>query len=196
MGPAVGAVGTQIPGREPSLWSSGRHAGRSSAGSASPAVCLPAPAPGRPSRARRGGCRSGGEPAVRDPRLLSASLRSPDRLAASRCAPMSSTRSSAAHHAVRRLLALGLSLTFGSITGVALTPVCLLVVRALTQVEEESLVREYRLLITRAAPQEVRACGPHRGRPGPGSGSPGLSALLRRELGPCHAAGGLREPAL
>jgi protein-S-isoprenylcysteine O-methyltransferase Ste14 len=38
---------------------------------------------------------------------------------------------------------LGLSLIFGSITGVALTPVWLLVVWVLTQVEEESLVREY-----------------------------------------------------
>ena len=38
---------------------------------------------------------------------------------------------------------LGVSLIFGSITGVALTPVWLLVVWVLTQVEEESLVREY-----------------------------------------------------
>lgn len=38
---------------------------------------------------------------------------------------------------------LGLSLIFGSIIGIALTPVWLLVVWFLTQVEEESLVREY-----------------------------------------------------
>ncbi len=29
-----------------------------------------------------------------------------------------------------------------------------------------------------------------------GQAVPGLSSLLRRELGPCHAVGGLREPAL
>jgi protein-S-isoprenylcysteine O-methyltransferase Ste14 len=38
---------------------------------------------------------------------------------------------------------LGLSLLFGSIIGIALTPVWLLVVWVLTQVEEEALVREY-----------------------------------------------------
>jgi protein-S-isoprenylcysteine O-methyltransferase Ste14 len=38
---------------------------------------------------------------------------------------------------------LGLSLIFGSIIGIALTPVWLLVVWVLTQVEEEALVREY-----------------------------------------------------
>jgi protein-S-isoprenylcysteine O-methyltransferase Ste14 len=38
---------------------------------------------------------------------------------------------------------LGLSPIFGSIIGIALTPVWLLVVWLLTQVEEESLVREY-----------------------------------------------------
>jgi protein-S-isoprenylcysteine O-methyltransferase Ste14 len=38
---------------------------------------------------------------------------------------------------------LGLSLIFGSIIGIALTPVWLLVVWILTRVEEESLVREY-----------------------------------------------------
>ena len=38
---------------------------------------------------------------------------------------------------------LGLSLIFGSIIGVPLTPLWLLVVWVLTQVEEESLVREY-----------------------------------------------------
>jgi len=38
---------------------------------------------------------------------------------------------------------LGLSLIFGSIIGIALTPVWLLAVWVLTQVEEESLVREY-----------------------------------------------------
>jgi protein-S-isoprenylcysteine O-methyltransferase Ste14 len=38
---------------------------------------------------------------------------------------------------------LGLSLIFGSVIGVALTPVWLLVIWVLTQVEEESLVREY-----------------------------------------------------
>ncbi len=38
---------------------------------------------------------------------------------------------------------LGVSLIFGSIIGVALTPVWLLVVWVLTQVEEEALVREY-----------------------------------------------------
>ena len=38
---------------------------------------------------------------------------------------------------------LGLSLIFGSILGIALTPVWLLVVWVLTQVEEEALVREY-----------------------------------------------------
>ena len=38
---------------------------------------------------------------------------------------------------------LGLSLIFGSIIGIALTPVWLLVAWVLTQVEEEALVREY-----------------------------------------------------
>ena len=38
---------------------------------------------------------------------------------------------------------LGLSLIFGSVIGIALTPVWLLVVWVLTQVEEEALVREY-----------------------------------------------------
>jgi protein-S-isoprenylcysteine O-methyltransferase Ste14 len=38
---------------------------------------------------------------------------------------------------------LGLSLIFGSIIGIALTPVWLLTVWVLTQVEEEALVREY-----------------------------------------------------
>jgi protein-S-isoprenylcysteine O-methyltransferase Ste14 len=38
---------------------------------------------------------------------------------------------------------LGLSLIFGSIIGIALTPVWLLMAWVLTQVEEESLVREY-----------------------------------------------------
>jgi protein-S-isoprenylcysteine O-methyltransferase Ste14 len=38
---------------------------------------------------------------------------------------------------------LGLSLIFGSIIGIALTPAWLLVVWVLTQVEEEALVREY-----------------------------------------------------
>ena len=38
---------------------------------------------------------------------------------------------------------LGLSLIFGSIIGIALTPMWLLVIWVLTQVEEESLVREY-----------------------------------------------------
>ncbi len=38
---------------------------------------------------------------------------------------------------------LGLSLIFGSIIGVALTPVWLVMIWILTQVEEESLIREY-----------------------------------------------------
>jgi protein-S-isoprenylcysteine O-methyltransferase Ste14 len=38
---------------------------------------------------------------------------------------------------------LGLSLIFGSVIGIALTPVWLLAVWVLTQVEEEALVREY-----------------------------------------------------
>jgi protein-S-isoprenylcysteine O-methyltransferase Ste14 len=38
---------------------------------------------------------------------------------------------------------LGLSLIFGSVIGIVLTPVWLLVIWALTYVEEESLVREY-----------------------------------------------------
>lgn len=38
---------------------------------------------------------------------------------------------------------LGLSLIFGSVIGIALTPVWLLAAWALTQVEEEALVREY-----------------------------------------------------
>ena len=55
---------------------------------------------------------------------------------------MGSTRSSATP-LCRFFWPLGLSLIFGSIIGVALTPVWLLVVWVLTQVEEESLVREY-----------------------------------------------------
>lgn len=38
---------------------------------------------------------------------------------------------------------LGLSIIFGSIIGIVLTPAWLLVIWVLTQVEEESLVREY-----------------------------------------------------
>lgn len=38
---------------------------------------------------------------------------------------------------------LGWSLIFGSLIGIALTPLWLLIIRALTHVEEESLVREY-----------------------------------------------------
>ena len=153
---------------------------------------------------------------------------------------------------------LGLSLIFGSIIGVPLTPLWLLVVWVLTQVEEESLVREYgeadrdfrsrvprlfprparhrpqaicmtntrhqstrrgRVRGTRSSTPRAPALPPRRHMPGsaglprpavghqefgrdspaavPAAGQavPGLSALLRRELGPCHAVGRLREPA-
>ena len=153
---------------------------------------------------------------------------------------------------------LGLSLIFGSIIGVPLTPLWLLVVWVLTQVEEESLVREYgeadrdfrsrvprlfprparhrpqaicmtntrhqstrrgRVRGTRSSTPRAPALTPRRHMPGsaglprpavghqefgrdspaavPAAGQavPGLSALLRRELGPCHAVGRLREPA-
>lgn len=67
--------------------------------------------------------------------------------APARCEPL---RTSGLYSVVRHPLMLcdafwplGWSLIFGSVTGTALTPVWLLVIWVLTQVEEESLVREY-----------------------------------------------------